>query len=304
MLTGDTNAAAELVKQAAESAAEPEPEPEVDNAASAVPASKKKQKEGWRAVAARKFEEAKVSASRTAAEVSAQATQARMSASVAVVNARSDYERSKLAGRVAKEDKYAMAWRNTCMTELDDDSAAEARIAEFAAAGTIEVDNPMALRALSTVDMSCSNLSARLVDQDLLVESMAKKGEAFAAAQMKVLKSAEANFLQLVPAAMAADGETAAEITRIIDACEASSYASWSAEMRTTLTEKSTAFAQLHKEEIQTIRKEFIVTTSASREALKAMLADKTTEGFEEKKSSYTEKQRMAEAARAQLAQV
>lgn len=280
MLTGDTGAAAETRGDGAQV---PTGEPAA-TAKNKGGGKKKKKKENWREAAARRFEEAK------------------QSASVAVANVKNEYERSKLAGRVAKEDKFAMAWRNTCMAELDEETVARDRVVNFAADGAIEVDNPMALRALSTVDMSCSNLSVRLAEQDSLVESMAASSKKLAAHQMKVLRSAEANILSMMPTVDAADdGGAAAEVTRIIDACEQASYTGWAQNMLTAVNAKSAAFKVLHKDEIQTLRKDFIITTQASRDAMKSMLADKTDEGFAEKHIIYEQRRRHAEATRAQL---
>jgi hypothetical protein len=70
---------------------------------------------------------------------------------LAVASAREQYDIKQTKKMSADEDRYAKAWREHCVGALGAPDTARDRLADFAANGTLEADNPMVARALATL---------------------------------------------------------------------------------------------------------------------------------------------------------
>lgn len=207
------------------------------------------EKLSFRQKAARKLEEAK----RGAAKVLEEAEE---SAAHAATAAKASYESYQLAGKYASEDKYAKAWRDMCMAELDDPAAAQGRLHDYAEQGALEANNPMVEHARKVTTQAGADTAKRLAEQDELVATMAASAKTLGEQQREVLQKIESAALQLMPAADRELGAVASDVSKIVEACGAVDLSLWAGKITESvgLTEegKSAAFAGVLAGELKT----------------------------------------------------
>lgn len=207
------------------------------------------EKLSFRQKAARKLEEAKRGAVKVLEE-------AEESAAHAATAAKASYESYQLAGKYASEDKYAKAWRDMCMAELDDPAAAQGRLHDYAEQGALEANNPMVERARRVTAQAGADTATRLAEQDELVATMAASAKTLGEQQREVLQNIESAALQLMPAADQELGAVASDVSKIVEACGAVDLSLWAGKITESvgLTEqgKSAAFAGVLGGELKT----------------------------------------------------
>jgi hypothetical protein len=207
------------------------------------------EKLSFRQKAARKLEEAKRGAAKVLEEAEESATQA-------ATAAKASYESYQIAGKYASEDKYAKAWREMCMAELDEPAAAQGRLHDYADQGALEADNPMVERARHVTAQAGADSAVRLAEQDELVATMAASAKTLAEQQREALQKIESAAMQLMPAADQEQGAVASDISKIAEGCSSVDLAAWAEKLTASigLTEegKSAAFAGVMSGELQT----------------------------------------------------